>query len=153
MGKLREELKQRRPFRSLREEAILNIWRTGDILARRLDQVLKTRGLSNTQYNALRILRGAGDDGLPCSDVAGRMLTRDPDITRLLDRLAKRGLARRVRVRQDRRVILAKITSAGLNLLAELENPVAQLIDGSTAHLKENEIHTLIGILEGLRQE
>jgi hypothetical protein len=103
MGKLREELKQGKPFRNLREEAILNVWRTGDLVANRLHQLLKTHGISQTQYNVLRILRGAGSDGLPCGEIAGRMLTRDPDTTRLMDRLVRRGFAHRTRLRQDRR--------------------------------------------------
>jgi len=151
MGKLGEELKQRKPFRNLREEAILNVWRTGDILADRLHGLLKGRGLSQTQYNALRILRGAGEHGLPCGEVGARMLTRDPDITRLLDRLARRGLARRSRVREDHRVVLAKITPAGSKLLTELEGPVGELIDEMLSHMKDAELRTMIATLEQIR--
>src|SRR5579864_2545227 len=120
MGKLREELKQGKPFRNLKEEAVLNVWRTGDFVAHRLHLLLKIRGISQTQYNVLRILRGAGDHGLPSGEIAPRMLTHDPDITRLMDVLVRRRLARRVRLQQDRRVVLARITPAGVNLLAEL---------------------------------
>ena len=152
MTDLRQELKQSKPFRNIREEAMLNIWRTGDILAHRLDLLLKKRGLTRTQYNFLRILRGAGEDGLPCGDVSERMLTHYPDVTRLVDRLARRGLARRVRTRQDRRVILAKITPPGVDLLGDLESPVAELVDGMMAILKDSDVRTLIRILEELRR-
>ncbi len=151
MGKLREELQQGKPFRNVREEAILNVWRTGDFVAHQLHQLLKTRGLSQTQYNVLRILRGAGKEGLPCGEIAGRMLTRDPDITRLMDRLVKQGTASRTRLRNDRRVIIARITAAGLSLLEEMDPAVAELIDGMMGHMKAARLQELIGLLEEVR--
>jgi len=151
VSKLRDELKQNKPFANLREEAILNVWRTGDFMARHLQQLLKTRGLSQTQYNVLRILRGSGDQGLPSGEIAGRLLTQDPDVTRLMDRLVKQGLAKRTRLRQDRRVVLAKITPAGLAILAELETPVSELIHGLMAHVKDSQLQTLIAVLEEMR--
>src|SRR6266478_1928499 len=93
---LQEELKQNVPFTSREQEAYLSLLRTADALQSRVEAKLKEFGLTGTQYNALRILRGAGEDGIPCSDIAERMITRDPDITRLLDRLQKRGLVERV---------------------------------------------------------
>lgn len=153
MGNLREELKQSKPFRNLNEEAILNVWRTGDFVADKLQQVLKTRaGISQTQYNVLRILRGAGSAGLPCGEIAGRMLTRDPDITRLLDRLVRRRLARRARERQDRRVIRARITPAGLELLAEIDPAVNRLIDETMRHMSKSRLRELIGLLLEVRE-
>jgi DNA-binding MarR family transcriptional regulator len=151
MGKLQDELQQRKPFRNLKEEAILNVWRTGDFVAQRLQQLLKTHGLSQTQYNVLRILRGAGEDGLPCGEIAGRLLTRDPDVTRLLDRLVRRRLARRTRITQDRRVILAKITPSGTHLLSGLDPLVDQLIDETLGHVKNARLQTLIELLEEVR--
>jgi DNA-binding MarR family transcriptional regulator len=151
MAKLREELKQAKPFRNLREEAVLNVWRTGDFVARRLHVLLKTRGISQTQYNVLRILRGAGAEGMPSGEIAGRMLTHDPDVTRLLDRLVRRKLARRTRVRHDRRVILARITTAGADLLAELDPDVAQLIDQTMGHMEDSDLERLIALLEEAR--
>ena len=151
MGKLREELKQRKPFRNHRDEAVLNVWRTSDFLAQRLQALLKTRGISQTQYNVLRILRGASPEGIPCGEIAGRMLTHDPDITRLMDRLVRRGLARRTRLRQDRRVVLAGITPAGSSLLAELESPVSHLIDEMMGHMPDSRLKTLIALLEAAR--
>ncbi len=147
MSGLQNELKQSRPFRNLREEAILNVWRTADVLAQRLHSLLKVRGMSQTQYNVLRILRGAGTQGLPCGEIGSRMLTHDPDVTRLIDRLVHRGLARRARLRKDRRVVLAKITPAGMSLLADLDPFVGQLIDRMMGHMKESRLKALIALL------
>ena len=88
-AKLKDEIKQGKPFESLQAEVFLNLMRTADALSRGVEEILKLAGLSNTQYNVLRILRGAGEQGLCCREVADRMITRDPDITRLLDRLEK----------------------------------------------------------------
>ncbi|MFZ0701696.1 MAG: MarR family transcriptional regulator, partial [Candidatus Acidiferrales bacterium] len=103
----------KRPAACLEEAAFLDLLRTSDVLARGVVHVLKPDGLSPTQYNVLRILRGS-PEGLPCGEIAGRMITRDPDITRLLDRLEKRGLILRTRQNQDRRTVLTRITPAGL---------------------------------------
>src|ERR1700730_9772877 len=111
------EIKQTKPFGSVEEEAFLALQRTADQLQGRVAEWLKAFGLSPTQYNALRILRGAGEGGVACSEMADRMINRDPDITRLLDRLEKRGLARRSRDSKDRRIINAYITREGLQLL------------------------------------
>jgi DNA-binding MarR family transcriptional regulator len=153
VGKLLEELKQRKPFQNLREEAILNVWRTSDFLAYRLQMLLKTRSISQTQYNVLRILRGAGDNGIPFGEIAERMLTRDPDITRLMDRLVRRGFARRTRLGHDRRVILARITPSGTKLLAELDLPITQLEDETIGHMKSSQLKTLIALLEEARNK
>src|SRR6266576_1054133 len=113
------------------EEALfLDLLRTTDMLSRGLIHVLKAEDLSATQYNVLRILRGA-PEGLPCGEIASRMITRDPDITRLLDRLEKRGLISRCRETKDRRTVIARITPEGLTLLARLDGPV------QTAHRKQ----------------
>src|SRR5262245_1014357 len=111
---LGNEIKKLRPFDSPEQEAMLNVMRTADRLAGEIDQVFKPSGLSATQYNVLRILRGAGESGLPCGEIAQRMITRDPDVTRLLDRLEKRKLISRCREEKDRRVVCARITNAGL---------------------------------------
>jgi len=112
----------------LEEHAYTALLRTADQLQARFAVWLKPRGLSPTQYNALRILRGAGADGLPCSQIGERMLTHDPDITRLVDRLAKKGWVARVRDPKDRRVVRAHITKKGLALLAELDKPLRAFI-------------------------
>jgi DNA-binding MarR family transcriptional regulator len=112
------------------ESAFLELVRTTDLLSRGLVRVLKTEDLSSTQYNVLRILRGA-PEGLPCGEIANRMITRDPDVTRLLDRLEKRDLISRNREEKDRRTVLARITPAGLKVLANLDEPI------QTAHRKQ----------------
>src|SRR5215471_12619391 len=94
---LQAEIKQTRPFSGPEQEAYLSLLRTTDKLQTAIEGELKKFGLTGTQYNALRILRGAGAEGLPCSEIGERMITRDPDITRLLDRLQKRGLVERIR--------------------------------------------------------
>ena len=115
---LARELRQRKPFANLQEEVFLNVLRTGDALLRREVEVLRTADLSFPQYNVLRILRGAGSDGLPTGSIADRMVTRDPDLTRLLDRLESRRLVSRSRSSSDRRVIVAAVTEAGRRLLS-----------------------------------
>ena len=109
----------------------LELLRVADSLVRDADDLFKTWGLSHTQYNVLRILRGAGPAGLACSGIGERMLTHDPDITRLLDRLDSRGLIKREREQEDRRVVRTRITEAGQKLLSELDVPVSE------AHLKQ----------------
>src|SRR5205807_5118182 len=114
---------------------------------------LKEFGLTGTQYNALRILRGAGADGIPCSEIGQRMITRDPDITRLLDRLQKRGLVERSRGRQDRRVIYGKITAAGLKLLRDMDAPVDKHGREMLRHVGQAKLQRLIDLLELVRSE
>src|ERR1700678_3235017 len=110
---LKAELKQKAPFTSREQEAYLSLLRTTDALQTQSEAGLKDFGLTGTQYNALRILRGAGPEGLPCREIGERMITHDPDITRLLDRLEERGFVERARAKNDRRVIYGKITGAG----------------------------------------
>src|SRR5208282_3077495 len=124
--KLKDEIKQDKPFDSLEAEVFLNLMRTADALSRGAEEILKLAGLSHTQYNVLRILRGAGEQGLCCREVAERMITRDPDITRLLDRMERRGLLTRSRDSQDRRVITVRITSAGQKVLKDLDGPLSK---------------------------
>jgi DNA-binding MarR family transcriptional regulator len=123
-------VKGRRQPECPEEAAFLELVRTTDLLSRGLVRVLKTEDLSSTQYNVLRILRGA-PEGLPCGEIANRMITRDPDVTRLLDRLEKRDLISRNREEKDRRTVLARITPAGLKVLASLDEPI------QTAHRKQ----------------
>ena len=108
---------------SREESAFLELLRTTDILSRRLSQTLKNEELSGTQYNVLRILRGA-PAGLSCGEIGNRMIARDPDITRLLDRLEKRGLISRFRETKDRRTVMVRMTPAGLDLVGRLDEPV-----------------------------
>jgi DNA-binding MarR family transcriptional regulator len=140
------------PVRSLAEEAFVALLRTADQLQWRAAETFKRHGLSPTQYNALRILRGAGPEGLPCTEVGKRMINRDPDITRLLDRLERRGLIQRSRERKDRRVIKARITPAGLTLLKTMNREVEQFHRSLLGPLGEQRLQALIRLLEEARE-
>lgn len=134
------------------EQAFLELLRTTDQLTRRLVPVLKAEKLSTTQYNVLRILRGA-PQGLPCGEIASRMITRDPDITRLLDRLEKRSLIARCREDQDRRTVLTRITPQGVKLLAKLDEPVLEAHREQLGHLGSKQLKTLSDLLRSARGE
>jgi DNA-binding MarR family transcriptional regulator len=149
-GRIAAELKQTRPM-SLPEEALLNIHRTAGHLEAGMAELLKPAGLSAGQYNALRILRGAGKAGLACREIGERMVTRDPDITRLLDRLEKRGLTARSRESADRRVITVRITAAGLRLLRPLDGAVARFVARQMGKLDSKRLRALIDALELVR--
>jgi len=151
MRGLQAELKQKVPFSSREQEAYLALLRTADELQSRIETKLKEYGLTGTQYNALRILRGAGADGIPCSEIGERMITRDPDITRLLDRLQKRGLAERTRGKQDRRVIYGRITAAGLKLLREMDEPIEKHGREMLRHVGQGRLKELIDLLALVR--
>jgi DNA-binding MarR family transcriptional regulator len=150
-GGIQAEIKQRRPFKSLEAEALLALLRTADQLQSRVAEVLKPHQLSPTQYNALRILRGAGRKGLPCSQIGERMINRDPDITRLLNRLESRGLVERGRENQDRRVITARATPAALELLKALDRPVEDFQRRLLGRLGERRLRMLIRLLDAAR--
>lgn len=151
-GRLRAEIKQKKPFQTPEQEAFLNLQRTADALMRAVAEVLKPAGLSPAQYNVLRILRGAGPEGLACREVGERMVTRDPDITRLLDRLEERGLVTRSREREDRRVITTRITEEGLRILKRLDGPVARVQERQLGHLGAHRLRALIALLEVARE-
>lgn len=148
--RLKREIHQSKPFGSRQEECFLQLLRTSDVLQRGEADVLREGGLSSTQYNALRILRGAGSGGLTCGEIGERMVTRDPDITRLLDRLEKQGFVERARQEEDRRVVRAWITAKGLRTLRALDQPVADHLT-ETIKLSPEEIDRLIELLEKLR--
>lgn len=132
------------------EAAFLDLLRTADILARGAIGVLKAEDLSMTQYNVLRILRGARE-GLPCGEIAGRMITRDPDVTRLLDRMEKRGLISRARESLDRRRVLARITTEGLKLVDRLDAPVQKIHRKHLGHLGKDQLRALGELLAAAR--
>jgi DNA-binding MarR family transcriptional regulator len=150
--RLRRELKQTKPFKSAEEEVFLQVERTADALQRNVAEVLRPSGLSGPQYNVLRILRGAGADGLACRDIGERMVTRDPDLTRLLDRLEKRGLIRRARDHRDRRVVVTRITDDGLELLAGIDQPLAKAQRAALGHLGATRLKRLADLLEAARE-
>ncbi len=158
-GKAQAELRQTRPFESDAVEAYINILRTADWLLRETEKLLAAYELTPPQYNVLRILRGAARAegsfaaGLPCREIGSRMITRDPDITRLLDRLEKAGLVARARDARDRRVVKARITPAGQRLLSRLDRPVRELHDRQLQVLGKDRTRELTGLLEMLRTE
>ncbi len=146
-------IQQSKPFSSLEEEALIALQRTADRLQWRLSEMLKAHGLSPTQYNALRILRGAREEGRACSEIAERMVNRDPDITRLVDRLERRGLVVRSREGRDRRVITTRITPAGMELLQTLERPIEEFNQKMLGPMGEQQLRTLIRLLEAAREQ
>jgi DNA-binding MarR family transcriptional regulator len=141
---------KRRQISSPEEAAFLDLLRTTEMLSRGPAQVLKSEDLSATQYNVLRILRGS-PDGLACGEIANRMITRDPDITRLLDRLEKRGLISRWRETTDRRIVMARITPEGLKLLARLDEPVQDAHRRQLGHMGPKRLQALAGLLQAAR--
>jgi DNA-binding MarR family transcriptional regulator len=150
-SKLQKELKQTRPFISREEEAYLNIQRTAEALSWGVNETLKQSDLTPTQYNVLRILRGAGQEGTSCREVSERLVTKDSDITRLLDRLEARGLISREREARDRRVIITRITEDGLRVLADLDKPIAECHRRQLGHIGEKRLETLSKLLEDVR--
>jgi DNA-binding MarR family transcriptional regulator len=149
-GRLAREIKQKRPF-SLHEEVVLSMVRTADQLSASITEVLREPNLSLSQYNVLRILRGAGAEALSCGEISERMVRRDPDLTRLLDRLESRGLVERTRGTSDRRVVLAKITSEGRRLLESLDDPIRKMVKQSLSHMPESRLALLSELLEEAR--
>ena len=150
-GKLQQEIQQTKAIRLLEEETTLNIVRTADVLMLALADVLKPLLLSATQYNVLRILRGAGNGGASCKDIGGRLVARDPDITRLMDRLEQRGLVSRDRAKEDRRVVTHRLTRTGLELVNELDRPIEVLHRKIMGHMKAAQLRELVGLLEEVR--
>ncbi len=148
---IREELKQTKPFSSIAEEAFLSVQRTADALSQKFEQFLKGWGISGTQYNVLRILRGAGPEGLRCGDIGERMVAHDPDITRLLDRLERAGWIERARDTRDRRVVLTHINRRGLDLLKEIDKPINEFVQQLGSHIPEQRFQDVIEILEEIR--
>ena len=140
-----------KPFSSPAQEAFLNLQRTADALMRGLEETLKPSGLTQTQYNVLRILRGAGSGGLLCRQVSERMVTCEPDMTRLLDRLESRKLVTRSRDRKDRRAVSVRITSHGVATVARLDEPIEELHRRQLSHLGSTRIRGLIALLEAAR--
>ena len=137
---------------TLEETTFLELLRTTDMLSRGLAHLLKNEDLSANQYNVLRILRGA-PQGLPCGEIANRMITRDPDVTRLLDRLEKRGLVARCRQTKDRRTVMTRITAEGLKLLARLDEPIQSGHRRQLGHLGRERLRALTELLQASRSK
>ncbi len=135
------------------EDVYVSMLRTVEWLSRGVAETLARAELTPTQYNALRILRGAGDAGASCTEVSDRMVTKDSDVTRLLDRLEARGLISRGREATDRRRVVTRITDEGLHVLAELDGPVAETHRRQLGHLGEEQLATLDKLLKAARNE
>ena len=151
-GTLQDELRQTRPFHSLGQEAVLGLFRTTDIVQRQYAQLLKSYDVTLQQYNVLRILRGAGEKGLPTLAIAERMVEHAPGITRLIDRLEKRGWVERHRPQGDRRQVLCRITDEGLEVLEHTDRPVDALDDRCLEMLDSEELRKLIELLDRVRE-
>jgi MarR family transcriptional regulator, organic hydroperoxide resistance regulator len=150
---LGEEIRQNKPFASPAHEAILALNRTSDMLQRRFTQLVEPHGISLQQYNVLRILRGAGQEGTPTLEIADRMIEKTPGITRLLDKLEAKHLVRRKRCPEDRRQVLCWITDAGQRLLADLDRPMLESGTGAMESLTVAEQRALISSLEKVRAD
>ena len=149
--RLREELKQTKPFESLEQEVFLEIQRTAQVTARWVVEALKPSGLSPSQFNVLRILRGAGPEGLACGAVCERMVNHDPDLTRLLDRLEAAALVEKIRDAKDRRVVKARITKAGLRAVEKADSAVRERLVGTLRSLGPRRLEMLADLLEMVR--
>lgn len=149
-GQLQTELKKRRPFEALEQEALLNLLRTGDRLLLQLERLFRSYRLTSPQYNVLRILRGEGKP-LPCLEIVSRMITVVPALTALIDRLEKAKLVVRERSEKDRRVIFVTITAKGLETLAEIDQPLMDLHRRLLSHLSKPELRELNRLLEKAR--
>jgi DNA-binding MarR family transcriptional regulator len=146
---MRRNISKQRPG-SREEAAFVDLLRTCDLLSRGLTQILKPEDISPAQYNVLRILRGS-PDGLSCGEIASRMITRDPDVTRLLDRMEKRGLISRFRDTRDRRTVIGKIAAEGLKLLGRLDGPIQEAHRKQLGHMGKNRLWALTELLAAAR--
>ena len=149
---LQEELKQSKPFASLEVEAYISLVRTEAILSQRVNALFKAHGITQTLYNLMRIIRGGPEEGVPCATVGERLITRVPDVTRLVDRAVDQGLVTRNRPESDRRVVLLRLTERGDTLLETLRQPLVDLHGEQLGRLPENDLKTLIDLLARLRE-
>ena len=149
---LRDEIRQTRPFQSLEQEAALSIERTAVVLKHQIAESLREFGITGTQLNVLRILRGAGPDGLCRNEIGDRLVSQVPDVTRLLDRMEEAGLVTRERSAEDRRLVRTRITPDGLALLDRLDAPLVEMHREQLGHLSREQLQTLIDLLALVRQ-
>ena len=149
---LQAELKQNKPFRSLKEEAHLSIQRTAALLEHAFESALKSHRITGTQYNVLRILRGSEPTGLCRNEVGARLVRQVPDVTRLLDRLQEAKLISRHRGGSDRRYVTTRITKAGLRLLDQMDQIINETHDKQLGHLDEGQLRKLITLLAAVRE-
>ncbi len=150
-SRLQQEIKQTKPFRSTAQEATLGLLRTTDVLRRRMAALIEPHGITGQQYNVLRILRGAGSEGLPTLEIAERMIEQAPGVTRLLDRLETKRLVHRERCPEDRRQVTCRITASGLTLLGRLDEIVNGADEMMLQDLTPAEQKQLIRLLDRIR--
>ena len=153
-GRLVKEIKQSKPFHSVSLEVYINVVRTADELSRCTGSLLRAQDLTLAQYNVLRILIGAGSDGLPCNEIGNRLITHDPDVTRLIDRLEKRQYVARSRDNADRRVVTVRITSEGVAVVqaCDMDRRATEILAERFTKLSPDDCQTLITLLENLRK-
>ncbi len=152
MAALQDELKMTRPFESIAHEAHLSIARTAALLEHAVDEVFRDQPITATQFNVLRILRGAGADGLCRAEIGERMIRRVPDVTRLLDRLEDAGLVARDREGRDRRYVTTRITPKGRALLEQVDPQVSALHERLIGHVPPERLHQLVTLLASVRE-
>lgn len=150
---LREDIKQAKPFRNLQQEAQLNVVRTSNVLSNAFEKMLKPHGITATQYNVLRILRGAEPNGLCRNEVSQRLLNRMPDATRLLDRMEQAGLVARARSDVDRRLVTTRITVKGRRLVDSLDDAADEQHARALGHLTTEQLKTLVRLLTLAREK
>ncbi len=148
---LQKELQQERPFRSRGQESVIAVLHTADVLRRHLSRVVEPHGITLQQYNVLRILRSAGDDGLPTLSIAERMIEQTPGVTRLLDRLEAKSLIARCRGESDRRQVLCRLTATGRTLLAQLDPDMDEADEAGVAMLRPDDKQRLLELLTTIR--
>jgi len=149
--RIHQELKQSKPFRTRKEEASVALMRTADLLRRMIGTVVESRGITAQQYNVLRILRGAGERGLPTLEIAERMIEQTPGITRLIDRLEAKKLVSRQRCPTDRRQVFCRITATGLSLVNSLDAPIRSAEERALSSIAARELNSLIDVLDRTR--
>lgn len=153
LGRIQREIRQGQPFQSKAQEAVLSLVRTVDVLKGFIGEVVGSHGITIQQYNVLRILRGAGEGGLPTLEIRKRMVERNPGITGLVDRLEKEGLVTRARGTDDRRQVCCRITSRANTLLSSIEGPIAAAENAAMASLESEKLTQLVGLLDGIRAD
>jgi DNA-binding MarR family transcriptional regulator len=151
-AQIERELRQNRPFQSIRAAAAISMLRTADVVRRRAVAVIEPFGISLQQYNVLRILRGSAPHPLPTLEIGERLIERTPGVTRLLDRLEEKGLVRRERCADDRRMVHCWITAAGLELLEVMDAPVDAVDEDILREMTDDDVFTLIRLLDQVRR-
>lgn len=152
MSRIQAEIKQEKPFQSVGQEAVIALLRTADVVRRHFERLVAAHGITLQQYNVLRILRGAGPEGLHTLEIGERLVERTPGITRLIDRLEAKALVRRERDTRDRRCVTCVATAEGLKVLAELDPVIDRADEEAIGMLPEAEQKALVRLLDSVRR-